>query len=105
MKLWIMYNRKHDGCKNNPESSSTTKLSEHIPSGFSISTISSFRGIGNKHDVCRGLYCMKKNCEFLREHAMKIINFDYHFIIKELAEEFTKQFHSLGENTKKIHNI
>ena len=29
-----------DGCKNNPENSSTTKASEHIPSGFSIPTIS-----------------------------------------------------------------
>ena len=25
---------KTDGCKNNPENSSTTKVSEHIPSGF-----------------------------------------------------------------------
>ena len=30
---------KFDGCKN-PENSSTTKASEHIPSGFSMSTIS-----------------------------------------------------------------
>ena len=30
---------KIDGCKNNPENSSTTKVSEHIPSGFSMSTI------------------------------------------------------------------
>ena len=29
-----------DGCKNNPQNSSTKKLSDHIPSGFSISTIS-----------------------------------------------------------------
>ena len=28
-----------DGCKNNPENPSTTKLSEHIQSGFSMSTI------------------------------------------------------------------
>ena len=28
-----------DGCKSNHEKSSTTKGSEHIPSGFSISTI------------------------------------------------------------------
>ena len=28
-------------------------------------------------------------------------NYDYHFIIKELAEEFKKQFTSLGENTEK----
>ena len=26
---------------------------------------------------------------------------DYHFIIKELAEEFKNQFTCLGENTKK----
>ena len=45
---------KIDGCKNNPEKSSTTKVGEHIPSGFSVSTISSFKCIENKHDVCRG---------------------------------------------------
>ena len=45
---------KIDGCKNNPENSSTTKVSEHIPSGVSISTIGSFRSIENKHDVYRG---------------------------------------------------
>ena len=29
---------KIDGCKNNPENSSTTKLGEHISSGLSMST-------------------------------------------------------------------
>ena len=42
---------KIDGCKNNPENSSTTKVSEHIPSFFSISVISSFKSVKNKHDV------------------------------------------------------
>ena len=28
-------------------------------------------------------------------------NYDYHFIIKELAEEFKKQFTYLGESTEK----
>ena len=42
---------KIDACQNNPESSSTTKLSEHIPSVFSMSTISSFRSTENKHDI------------------------------------------------------
>ena len=41
---------KIDGCKNNPENSSTTKVSTHISSGFSMSTISSFRSKENKHD-------------------------------------------------------
>ena len=66
---------KIDGYKNNPEISSTAKVSEHIPSGFSMSTISSFKGIENKHDVYRGKDCMKKFCESLKEHTMKIINF------------------------------
>ena len=66
---------KIDGCKNNPKSSSTTKVSEHIPSGFSMSTISPLKSIENKCDVYRGKDCMKKFCESLIEHAIKIINF------------------------------
>ena len=50
------------GCKNNPESSSTTKVNKNIPSGFSTSTISFFRRIGNKDDVKRGKTCMKIFC-------------------------------------------
>ena len=57
-----------DGCKNNLENSSTTKLSKHIPSVFSMFTISPFRSIENKHDVHRGKDSMKKFCGFLREH-------------------------------------
>ena len=49
---------KTDGCKNNPENSSTTKVSERIRSDFSMSTVLSFRSIENKHDVCRGKNCM-----------------------------------------------
>ena len=45
---------KIDGCKNNTENSVTTKAGEQIPSGFSISTILSFKSIENKHDIYRG---------------------------------------------------
>ena len=45
---------KIDECKNNPENSSTTKVSKHIPSGFSICTISSFSSKGKGKD------CVKK---------------------------------------------
>ena len=41
-----------------------------------MSTISSFRSIENKHNTYRGKDCMKTFCEFLREHAMKKINFE-----------------------------
>ena len=66
---------KIDECKNNPENLSTTKVGEQIPSDFSMSSISSFTSIENKHDVYRRKDCMKKLCESLREHAMKIIIF------------------------------
>ena len=36
--------------------------------------MSSLKNIENKHDVYKGKDCMKKFCEFVREHAMKIIN-------------------------------
>ena len=39
--------------ENNPENSSTTKVCKHIPSGFSMSTIFSFRSIENNHKMCK----------------------------------------------------
>ena len=50
--------QKTDGCKNNPENSSTTKVSKH----FTMSTISSFINIENKHVVYRGKDGMNKFC-------------------------------------------
>ena len=64
-----------DECKNNPENPSTTKVSKHIPSGCSMSAASSFRSIENTYDLYRGKDWMKSLCEFLREQAIKIINF------------------------------
>ena len=40
-----------------------------------MSTISSFKSIGNKHNVYKGKDCMKKHWESLRGHAIEIINF------------------------------
>ena len=51
-----------------------TKVNGYMPSGFSMSTISSFRSIENKQNVYRDKDCSKQICEFLREHAMKMIN-------------------------------
>ena len=66
---------KIDGCKNNPENLSTTKVCEHIPSDFSMFTKSSFKSIESKHDVYRAKYFMKKFCESLKDNVMKKINF------------------------------
>ena len=85
-----------DGCKNNkPENSSTTKVSKHIPSGFSMSTVSLFKSIEKKHDVYRGKDCMKKFFESLREHTMKIIDFK-----KKKMKLLTKEQQESYENAK-----
>ena len=51
-------------------------LSEHISPGFSRSKISYFRSIENKHDVYREKRLHENILEFLREHAIKTINFN-----------------------------
>ena len=67
--------KKIDGCKNNPENSSTAKVSVKseyvIPSSFLMSV----KSIEIRHDVCKDKDWMKKLCGFLREHAMEITNF------------------------------
>ena len=74
MQILECITEKIDGCEYNPEKLSTTKVSEHIQSGFSMPTISSFRSVENMHDVYKGKDCVKKLSEFLIQHAMKIIN-------------------------------
>ena len=66
---------KTDGCKNNPENSSTTNVRKPIASGFSMSKISSCKSIEKNHDAHKDKDCMKKFCESLREHAIEIIYF------------------------------
>ena len=67
---------KTDGCKNNPENSSATKLGEHIPSGFSMSTISSFKNIEHGHDVYWGkvLWIPKRACNEILKRKNEVIN-------------------------------
>ena len=53
---------------------------------------------GAVHSICHLKYsASKKNSIVFHNRS----NYDYHFIIKELAEEFKKQFTCLGENTEK----
>ena len=70
---------KIDGCDNNPENSFTAKVGEHIPSGFSMSTISTFKSIektfGAYTEYTEVKTAYKQFCKFLREHAMEIIKF------------------------------
>ena len=52
---------------------------------------------GAAHDIC--------DLRYKKEEVPVVFHndstYDYYFIIKELAEEFERQFECLGENTKK----
>ena len=53
---------------------------------------------GAAHSICNSKYSVPKKIHIVFHNGS---NYDYHFIIKELAEEFKNQFTCLGENTEK----
>ena len=55
-----------------------------------------YRGVA--HGICNLRYNLPKEFPIAFHNGS---NYDYHFIIKELAKEFKKQFTCLGENTEK----
>ena len=65
-----------DGCASNPEKYSTTKIGEHVPCEYLMSTIWAFGSIQNKHSLYHGKDYMNKFCNSRREHATNVINFE-----------------------------
>ena len=55
-----------------------------------------FRGAA--HNICNLRCIVPKNILIVFHHGS---TFDYHFVIKKLAEEFKGEFECLGENTEK----
>ena len=53
---------------------------------------------GTVHNICHLRYKIPKEISVVFHNGS---TYDYHFIIKELAEEFKGQFKCLGENTEK----
>ena len=53
---------------------------------------------GAAHDICNLRYGIPKQISVVFHDGC---TYDYHFIIKELAEEFEGEFECLGENTEK----
>ena len=53
---------------------------------------------GAAHDICNLRYKIPKEISVVFHNGS---TYDYHFIIKELAEEFEGEFECLGENTEK----
>ena len=82
---WLL--EKMSTCQNNPNKSSTTKINKHAPSGYSIFTSCSLDESKNKINYYRGDDCMKKLCKDLREHAMKIINYEKKRMVPLTREE------------------
>ena len=86
--------KKIDTCQNNPDLSSTTKINQHIPSGYSIYTNCSFDKSNNKLSYYRGEDCMKRFCKDLKDHATKIIDFKKKTMIpltKEQEDNYNKE--------------
>ena len=78
---------KIDRCANNPQNSSTTKIVEHIPCGYSMSTIWAFDNIENKRSLYRGEDCMKNFCESLKKHTKNITDFEKKKMLPLTKEE------------------
>ena len=53
---------------------------------------------GNAHKICNLRYKIPRETPVVFHNASI---YDYHFIIKQLTEEFKSQFSCLGENTEK----
>ena len=79
--------KKIDTCKNNPDLSSTTKINQHIPSGYSVYTSRSFDKSNNKLSYYKGEDCMRRFCKDLKDHAIKIIDYKKKDMIPLTKEE------------------
>ena len=77
-----MFARKMYSCQNNPEKSDTEKKTKHIPTGYSLFTNYSFDKTKNELGCYRGQDCMERFCKELRDHAMKIINYEEKLVKK-----------------------
>ena len=71
-----------------------SKNYEKVHNYFSYTT--KYRGAA--HSICNCRYKMQKEIPLFFHNGS---NYDYHFIIKQLTEEFEGQFECLGENTEK----
>ena len=74
-------------CYNNPNLSSTTKINQHVPSGYSIFTNYSFDKSYNNLRHYRGEDCMKRFCKDLKDHATRIVDFKRKFITPLTKDE------------------
>ena len=63
-------------CNNNLNKSYTTAKALHKPSGYSLLTSCSFDKSENKQTYYRGKDCMKRFCDDLKGHVIRITNYE-----------------------------
>ena len=68
--------KRIDGCAINQENFLTTKIGEHVPCGYSVSTIWAFDHIENERTSYREKDCMEKIYTSLRQHAKNVTDFE-----------------------------
>ena len=78
---------KMHSCQNNPEKSYTEKRTKHIHSGYSLFTNCLFDFTKSNLDSYKRKDCMKSFCKDLREHAMKMIDYEKKEMIPLTDEE------------------
>ena len=74
-------------CHNDSNKSSTVKIKEYTPSGYSLFTNCSFDNIKYWHSYYRGQDCMKILCKDLKEHAKRVIYYEKKEMISLADEE------------------
>ena len=74
-------------CNSNPNKSYTTAKALHKPSGYSLLTSYSFDKSENKRTYYRKRDCIKRFCNDLKEHLIRIINSETKLMIALTEEE------------------
>ena len=83
--LECLFERMHS--YHNLEKSYTEKKTKHTTSGHSLLTDCSFDATKNKLDCYRGKGCRESFCKNLREHAIKMIDYEKKEMIPLTAKE------------------
>ena len=78
-------------CHNDPKKLSAKKINKHIAPGYSLFTHCSFDDTKNKPDYYRGKDCIKKLGKDLKEHVVKIINYETKMIPLTIEEKKSNQ--------------
>ena len=85
-------------CNSNPNKSYTTAKALHKPSGYSLLTSCSFDKSENKQTCYRRKDCMKRFCDDLKEHVIRITNYE----VKPM-DPLTEEEEESNENQEECH--